>query len=234
MAKIMNGFKKSLVGIVVGVAGLAASASGAMVETRVADFKDILAITHPGAVAGNVSTGWGNFTSDYADPSTGDLYKVKTGFINNLGAYCGYANSSSFVGLGNILAGKYLSSADGNPWGLANGERPISAVSIIDVANDGIGIWKYDDSNPRKGGELTMDDEDSLVYSNGHVINGVAGDFSNLPTLDGANRSLGTWHITPEPATMGLLALGGSLIGLKGTRRRNKKTQYDKSGMIDY
>ena len=237
-AKTLGGWNKSLAGLVAGasiLSGLAGDAvdyvskalgcqpsrgnvaRAAMVEVRVNDFKDILAITHPDAVAGNVSTAWGNFTSDYINSSTGEPYKVKTGLINDLGAYCGYANSSFSSLLDEMkTAGKYLSSADGNPWGLANGEQPVTAVSVIDINNDGLGIWKYNDANPRGGGDLILDDEDIQVMPQDHVINGVVGDFSNLPAYGGSD--LGTWHVTPEPATLGLLGLGA--LGLATRKRR--------------
>ena len=90
----------------------------------------------------------------------------------------------------------------GNPLYNAN-------VIILDKLSNGIGNWEpADDNDLGLGGTLHPGSDDELVSAD------IIGNTAAL----GTNNYLGHWDVTPEPATLSILALGG--LALTKRKRR--------------
>lgn len=172
--------------------------------------------------------GQGNYSVHGVGTDSGNLsifgktpieYNASVWFFNSLGMPAGYADSFTYGG-GSFLDGFYINK-QANGWGFDSGEKPVGAISIIDYDKDGV-IGTYDPATSPK--ILAPDSGDITVFEQKNfIINSVPANFSALPS-HGGTFDLGTWNITPEPATGAFILAGlGVALGKEIARAVYKK-----------
>jgi len=195
-------FRTHLVGLVAAAllaAGLTSQAGAAPVT--VYSFLELFQQEFPLASYQPIYTDEGCF-SLFGDNNT--TIPTTTLLFNATWDPAGYVNSYNMGG-GARLSGNYIDKHAF--WGLGPAERPVDAVTIVKTDwADPIGTYDTDTVTfvyTSNGGR------NSLIYgAENYIIDGVAGNFAGFPDYQNGG-DIGTVNITPEPATLSLLALGG-------------------------
>jgi hypothetical protein len=174
----------------------------------VGDFGDIMSLVNPDGDAHLVNNNYGDLLLNGGP--TG--YKVVAAPINSYGEYCGAFNSkNNRSGTASAFSGAFSGSDQFGYWGLENGESPSGYLVIIDQNEDGIGNWiPVDENDFGLGGTLELGLDD--IIGSAEITGNTA--------AWGTNGYLGQWNVTPEPATISLLSLGGLALLVSNKKRR--------------
>jgi hypothetical protein len=199
------------------------------------------------AVSGFADTNYNNFTgySDYwhpfgnPDTSTyGEVFTSPSNGDNNLTTFSFYMGTP--VVSGDIITGAYIATWNGTMAGTLlysggpidydnNGDEEITVnTGGLSLASNTQYVMFLSVSNYSglSVGQANVSQGTSIAGLNGFVYNNNGGDFGSLFTTPWGGPLLPDWAVNlnftnvPEPATLGLIVMGG--LGLVGALRRRR------------